>query len=129
MGQRGQAVTNPAACNGIAQSQGHHQNTHSSSHSESSNCTVTEQPGKPWSEDPQRAGFASGAQIQPGLAFPGSEELLSSPEIATQMMSSRQLGMMMQNTRYPAGTIRLMAIISAVAERCWNGPASSQAPV
>lgn len=127
MEQHGEAVTNPAACNGIAQKQGHHQNIHSSSHSEQH--TVTEQPGKLWSGNPQHADFASGAQIQPGLAFPGSEELLSSPEIATQMMSSQQLGMMMQNTRYPAGTIRLMAIISAVAERCRNGPASSQVPV
>lgn len=32
----------------------------------------------------------------------------------------------MQNAHYPAGTIRLMAIISAAAERCRNGPAGGQ---
>lgn len=55
-----------------------------------SNCTVTKQPGKMalWSGEPQRADFASGAQIQPDLAFSGSQEPLSSPEIATQMMLS-----------------------------------------
>lgn len=72
MEQRGEAVTNPAACSGIAQKQGHHQNTHCSSHSEQH--TVTEQPGKLWSGNPQPVDFASGAQIKPGLAFPGSEE-------------------------------------------------------
>ena len=40
------------------------------------------------SAGPRCGGFASCGRIQPGSAFPGSEELLSAPELATQMMLS-----------------------------------------
>lgn len=50
-------------------------------------------------------GLCGGGRIQPGPAFPGSEERLSAPEIATQMMLLAAGDE--QNARYPVGTIRL----------------------
>lgn len=87
--QRGEVVANPAACNGIAENQVHHQNKHSSSHSEQQ----LHSDKAAWQTGTVVRGtsacdFASGAQIQPDLAFSGPQEPLSSPEIATEMMLS-----------------------------------------